>query len=344
MDITPAADTPAGPPTTTTRQDLVTSILGLWLMIGLFVDGWAHVNLSQLETFFTPWHALFYSGFTAVAGWTAWLVGVRRATGLPRWDSIPAGYHLGVVGAAVFAVGGVGDWMWHTIFGIETSLDALLSPTHLLLFAGMVLVVTSPLRAIWYRHEGRALAWADGRPAILSTALVTLLIAFFFLYAWAPTSGLLQAVYSPFDELAVSYGVLEFVVTTVILMGPAAMLVSRFDLPVGAFTFMAGTVGVLMNGIEAFDQPWEFVAPLMAGVTLDAFARLGMGPAKPVVTRVAFMTAPVVMWLTHVASFALLRSIGWTPEIWGGAVLFGGLAGVGLSLLAVPYRPQATSN
>ena len=27
----------------------------------LFVDGWAHNNLDQIETFFTPWHALFYS-------------------------------------------------------------------------------------------------------------------------------------------------------------------------------------------------------------------------------------------------------------------------------------------
>lgn len=41
--------------------------LSAWLLVGLFVDGWAHVNLRSLESFFTPWHGLFYSGFFAVA-------------------------------------------------------------------------------------------------------------------------------------------------------------------------------------------------------------------------------------------------------------------------------------
>jgi hypothetical protein len=40
--------------------------MGTWLMIGLFVDGWAHNNLGEaLETSFTPWNAVFYSGFAA---------------------------------------------------------------------------------------------------------------------------------------------------------------------------------------------------------------------------------------------------------------------------------------
>jgi hypothetical protein len=51
-------------------EHLVTVAVATWLMIGLFVDGWAHNNLdTSLESFFTPWHALFYSGFAACAGW-----------------------------------------------------------------------------------------------------------------------------------------------------------------------------------------------------------------------------------------------------------------------------------
>lgn len=44
---------------------LVTVLLATWLIGGVFVDGWAHNNLAKLETFFTPWHALLYSGFAA---------------------------------------------------------------------------------------------------------------------------------------------------------------------------------------------------------------------------------------------------------------------------------------
>ena len=118
-------------------------------MIGLFVDGWAHNNLDQIETFFTPWHALFYSGFTATALWIASLVARQRSAGRTWREAIPRGYGGAVVGVIVFGIGGVGDWLWHTIFGIEVSIDALLSPTHLVLLTGMLLIFSGPLRSAW---------------------------------------------------------------------------------------------------------------------------------------------------------------------------------------------------
>src|SRR6476659_5401442 len=37
------------------RNDLVTQLLGIWLLLAVFLDGWAHLHLPGLETFFTPW-------------------------------------------------------------------------------------------------------------------------------------------------------------------------------------------------------------------------------------------------------------------------------------------------
>lgn len=52
-------------------EDLVTVVLGSWIVIGAATDGWAHLNINlQDDGFFTPWHALLYSGFAATAGWT----------------------------------------------------------------------------------------------------------------------------------------------------------------------------------------------------------------------------------------------------------------------------------
>ena len=51
------------------RDDLVTIVLGLWFVVGLLLDAWAHNNLRGLESFFTPWHGVFYSGFAATAAW-----------------------------------------------------------------------------------------------------------------------------------------------------------------------------------------------------------------------------------------------------------------------------------
>ncbi|MHA0034585.1 hypothetical protein ACXXDK_06500 [Deinococcus sp. PESE-38] len=128
----------------------MTLLLGTWLLVGMFVDGWAHNQFGEtLETFFTPWHALFYSGFLAVAGWCLFLAAQGWQRGLRGLRAFPEGYHLAALGVPVFGLGGIGDLIWHTVFGIEVGIEALLSPTHLMLFMGGVLIVASPLNAVW---------------------------------------------------------------------------------------------------------------------------------------------------------------------------------------------------
>ena len=50
-------------------------------------------------------------------------------------------------------LGGAGDIVWHTLFGIEAGIEALLSPTHLLLAFGGAVAVSGPLHAIWHRDR-----------------------------------------------------------------------------------------------------------------------------------------------------------------------------------------------
>ena len=50
-------------PRATWGDDLAAALLGTWVVGGLFLDGWAHVNQPGLETVFSPWHAVFYAGF-----------------------------------------------------------------------------------------------------------------------------------------------------------------------------------------------------------------------------------------------------------------------------------------
>ena len=99
--------------------DWVIVILSAWLIGGAFVDGWAHTHGKVDTTFFTPWHVAFYTGFLAVAGA---LVGAlvyqvaRRGT----WrQALPPGYNLSLLGTVIFGCGGVGDLLWHALFGIE---------------------------------------------------------------------------------------------------------------------------------------------------------------------------------------------------------------------------------
>jgi hypothetical protein len=127
--------------------------LGGWLTGGLYLDGWAHTHDRVLETFFTPWHGVLYSGMLASLAVLAfvWIRNVRQ--GLAWLEGLPRGYGLSLVGALLFGVGGLSDLVWHEMFGIEDGVDALLSPTHLVLAFGGILIVSGPLRSMWVRPD-----------------------------------------------------------------------------------------------------------------------------------------------------------------------------------------------
>ncbi|MCA1706444.1 MAG: hypothetical protein LC808_25545 [Actinobacteria bacterium] len=157
---------------TTRRQDAVTLALGAWLVLGVFADGWAHFTVPNLESFFTPWHGALYSGLAATVGWFVLLALPGWRAGRSLVGALPTGYQQGAAGAGLFGLGGIGDMAWHQVFGVETGIDALLSPTHLLLFAGGLLILTSPLRARWSAERlGPADRWVATGSATLATAL-----------------------------------------------------------------------------------------------------------------------------------------------------------------------------
>ena len=58
-------------PRASRRTDVVMTALSVWFVLGLFLDAYAHATTPTLETFFTPWHAVFYSGFAATGAWGA---------------------------------------------------------------------------------------------------------------------------------------------------------------------------------------------------------------------------------------------------------------------------------
>lgn len=176
---------PEGYPAGGRAFDWAIVLLSGWLIGGLHLDGWAHNHHPDLETFFTPWHAVLYSGFFALF-LTLFFTFVRNAgRGYPRRRALPLGYNLSLVGGFIFLVGGVLDLTWHTLFGIEANTEALLSPTHLILATGIVLMVSGPLRAAWQHPavgRGRA-PFVALLPVLLSATFLLALFAFFTQFA-----------------------------------------------------------------------------------------------------------------------------------------------------------------
>ena len=329
------------------HAELVTMLCGTWLMIGLFVDGWAHSNLTALETFFTPWHALFYSGFTATAAWVAWQAfrcGVHRR-GL---DALPLGYRGAAVGVAVFGIGGLGDMTWHVVFGVEQDIDALFSPTHLLLFAGIALILSAPLRAAWAAEvPGGAPTYREFLPVVMSVTLTTTLFAFMLLYLAAfATNGAGGPVVewaSGLDPDGAAAHWLQVTTlaaiftTNVALVAPLLLLARRWEPPMGTATTLFTTIAVLTGALDEFALPLFVVAAAVAGLLTDLLLRaLRPSPHRPRAFWSVGALVPLLVWPLWFAALALQGGVGWSLEVWTGSILWAAILGGTLALLMLP--------
>jgi hypothetical protein len=325
------------------REDLITTLLGGWLMIGLLIDGWAHRANAGIETFFTPWHAAFYSGFIAVALWVAFLTRrIRPGFAIP---GIPVGYRLGIAGIVVFGVGAVADLIWHSVFGIEVSINALVSPTHLVLLTGILLILTSPIRSSWHRPTSRQVGWKVAGGAVVAVGLVALLIQFFYMYASGLTTDMLSVPFRFDDDFPVVFGVLEITITNLVVFGSGLVLIRRWDPPAGAFTFLTGLLGVGMQALEGFSNPSDILAALLGGLAADVLVRsLKPSPERPRSIRVWAVTAPMTLWALIVGFRAFNGRLEWPITLWLGVIVMMGLWGLGLSVLAAPPPLPGESN
>ena len=117
--------------------DYAVGICSVWISGGFFLDAWAHGHVP-VESFFTPYHAVFYSGMMALVITVGAFVLHSHRLGYAWPDTHPpAAIGVALLGIPIFIAAGFGDMLWHRFFGIEEGVDALLSPTHQILGLGI---------------------------------------------------------------------------------------------------------------------------------------------------------------------------------------------------------------
>ncbi len=320
----------------TPRENLITLLGGLWLTMGLFIDGYAHSNIiEETEDFFTPWHAIFYSGFTFVALWIGWLLYKRQnARGIRSW--IPDGYDWAVVGIVTFAIGGVGDMIWHTIFGVESAIDALLSPTHMILLLGLILILAAPARSA--ARSSHAQPWIT----TMSVLMLASLAAFFTTFARPiSNSWLLTLPYDPptqseFEEF-IAWAVAGALLSTVILVVATIYLLQRLPSPpAGAITALWAVPAVLEAAGLSNDPVQALLAAGVGGLVADVGYRQVGGSFRR--RLLASVPAGVgVMWVLWTAiNHVFSDPIRWAPEVWSGLIIMSMFAAAGVILTATP--------
>jgi hypothetical protein len=232
-------------PVSSRGYDWTVVALSFWFLGGLVLDGWAHNHIPELESFFTPWHAVFYSGFLAIAGFLTATLVRNHAKGYPWRSAMPPGYELAMLGVLIFMAGGIGDMVWHELFGIEANVEALLSPTHLTLALGATLFVSGPWRAGWRRladEDKHKPGWVVLFPQLLSLTLLLSLWTFMTQFAHPLVEPWAAAGFRPrsqnFPFLRQSLGIASILLQTAVLMGLVLLTVMRWLLPFGSLLLM----------------------------------------------------------------------------------------------------------
>ncbi len=321
--------------------DWLMAALSLVFAGGLYLDGWAHNHGQVDDSFFTPWHAFFYGGFALVVLALLARMAHNRRQGRA---AIPRGYGLTLVGSLAFAAGGLGDLLWHSLFGIEEELEALFSPTHLTLGVGLALVVSGPLRAAWAR-PGRQGNLRTLGPALLSTTLLLSAFTFFLMFAHpvAVMIGGRSHLYFA-TEVGQMAGLLGLMTTAGLLVGHAYLLFLRWEVPPGGLTLVWGLNTLAMTGLiyEDAAQLWLGGAWLGATALAEGLARLlRPSPARPLALRIWGFAAPVLLYAAYWAALLATDGTRWAVHLWTGSVVLSGLTGWLLSFLVVPPRPPA---
>ncbi|MGN6695758.1 MAG: hypothetical protein ACTHN0_16400, partial [Aquihabitans sp.] len=225
------------------------------------------------------------------------------------------------------------------------NVEALVSPPHLTVFAGLTFLLASPVVVLW-RRPARRIGWVASIVALVSVVMTILVISLFTGYLSPLASG-----------MSLSYGYIEPMVGGSIndydqvrglgiVVWTTAVLVAAFTIVLVRFRPVPGlvTVSIFLCGAPALllTDP-DIIRPLVigylaAGVATEAVVAL---TGKPTLGRMAAsVTGAVLGMALWSATFLLMRAddlLVWSTSMWTGAVVLSGLIGAATAaLVALP--------
>jgi len=336
----------SAPPRSATL-DFSIGVVGLCLAAGFLWDSWAHLHFA-FDSFFTPYHAVFYGAM--LAGTIILIVTAlrNRARGYTGLNVLPAAYRQTLLGVPLFFAAGFGDLLWHRAFGIEDRVDAVTSPTHLIIGLAVTIVVSGPIRsALEARNELGTLA--DQLPLLFGLATWLEFIHLGTAYMFDPGAARLYAppdgvTYSPDYFTAVTLvlfktgsGIAIVIMHSLILSGFVVWLVSRFALRFGALTIFMVLGNCMIAAALTNDTPMlvtYLAMSLAAGIAGDVLiAKYDPSPAHVRALRMFGLVVPTVYYATYFAVTIAVGGTWWNWNLIFGSLVWSAVIGVGMTLL-----------
>ncbi|MFI5890246.1 hypothetical protein ACIA5D_09000 [Actinoplanes sp. NPDC051513] len=328
------------------RERWIMLVASAWLVTGLQLDAYAHATTPELETFWTPWHAVLYSGIAASGLTLVWLLRPRLPR-IPTYETVlalPNALRVPILGMAFLLVGGGIDTLWHNVFGIEQGLEIFVSPSHEFIILGMVLVAAGPA----LMTTAPRLSIADGTLVTISALLTVLPLHIYSLHA-----NVLGTIYfgdgeNPVriysEDAQIFHG---YVFTTALLLVPIILIGRRWPLPPGVPTVLVAVPALAMHLMFLTDEPWWMSVTIAASAAGAELVIRVVAPLVPAPSSMAWLLlgliAPPLVWGTLFVVADVEVGVGWNVHVVSGLLTYVALTGAATVLVARNVRPPAVS-
>ncbi len=308
--------------------------------VGLFGDIARHVSITAVldgDDFLSGWHLVLYGG---VAGVGLVLGAFALAHG-PRAPIVLLAAASG--GMASLTAGGIVDSIWHEVYGIEAALEALVSPPHLIIFAGLVLLMIAPVLAV---ADGPSAPLDTVRSLVLALSITSLLLVISLFTGYnSPLIGGSDFQAGAYVEALVGTSYFDYDTTRglgstlwfgALVSAVVVVVRSRTAPRAGTWTVAFGLLGLaplVMSGNPALALT---VALLAFGVLSDLTATR----RRPHPLGTGLTVAG--MWAALFAVIGLQGDLLWQHELWSGVIATGFLVGtvVGATIRWVTSPPR----
>ncbi|GAC1393935.1 MAG: hypothetical protein NVS4B11_31590 [Ktedonobacteraceae bacterium] len=304
-----------------------------WLVLGISLDAWAH-NHFRLETFWTPWHGVLYSGLLATAFVLPGAMLINRLKGTSWRAAIPAGYEISVLGIIGSFISGLGDMTWHLLFGIEQNIDAAFSPTHIALMLFFGFVIVGPFHALYVSSTRSS-------QVLLLLSYTLLLLYWQIISQEASPYATFWLVNAPkTDGTRQTLAIVSYVLQGAFLAGLTMYLLRRWKLFFGFFfialTISAAPLATMQNNY--------IVIPIgaAAGLLIDC-AYLLIRPSLASIERFRLFIAsvPGIWLLTYTIVVSVVYGTVWSTHLLVGSIVVTSIISWLLSgLMFPPTQPQ----
>ena len=321
--------------------DWLIVVLNLIFVGGVCADVWSHRFFGPDNYVFSEYHVSFISALVLLGGVLAGAAWPQRRAGTPWHLALPVGYTLTFAMVVVFFAGTLVDQVGHWVFGFERGFEALMSPSHLLLFLTGGLALGGAVRACARRlAEAAHPGLLPLLPLLINVALVLAWVTLANV-AWMPLTGdprgfpMVEAARTANPDVGQGYGVARLSLQTAVLMGGLLWLTQAVQMPLGGFTVVLALYGTCCSILMGSAMLWPLW--LLMGVASDGVYRW-LRPAPR--ARARFMAfgilIPIILWGLFYGFLAVTHTGGgvwWSGYVWTGSLVYPGIIGGLLALL-----------